>query len=277
MSAHHLEVSADDLKGNGDVGRYVLLPGSPGRVDRIAKRLVDVRVVENRRRMNVALGTYVHDGETIDVAAVPTGIGCPSVDIVVNELLQLGARRLLRVGTSGTLVDTVTIGDLVIASAAVRDEATSDAYTPREFPAVADPTMVRMLQDVAMSMGLGERVHCGVVHSKDSFYGREFGEGPDGRRNLAYMERLARSGVLVSEMEAAHLFVLGSVFGSGPTSVSAAHSHQHRVRCGALLGVIGSVEEGIATLEVEEATEDLLVDVALRAMWSLHQLERVRS
>lgn len=257
--AHHLEIDDDHLAGNAGIGRYILLPGSAGRAERIAGRFEGVTTHANRRRLDVHLGRW----QGLDVAVVPTGMGCPSVDIVVGELLACGARRLIRVGTSGSLQPDVAIGDLVIATGAVRDEGTSDAYTEREFPAVACPVFVHALAEAAIAAGLGGRVHAGIVHSKDSFFGREFGHGPDGERNHAYMRRLAGAGVLASEMEAAHLFILGSVHGRGPTDVLSWGGAGARVRCAALLAVIGTVEAGIASLDQEVAAEERMISVAL--------------
>lgn len=269
MSAHHLEIDHSHLTGNRGVGRYVLLPGSPGRAALIGDLLDDHRVVSNRRRMDVHLGR--HQG--IDIAVVPTGMGCPSVDIVATELLHLGARRLLRVGTTGSMQPTVLVGDVVIATGAVRDESTSDVYTPRGFPAVADPLWVQALTRAALDRDLADQVHLGLVHTKDSFFGREFAEGPDASRNEAYMERLVRAGVVATEMEAAHLFVLGEVHGTGTTSLRARLSSQARVRCGAILAVIGSPESGIASIEIERATEARMIELALAGVVQLAALE----
>ena len=191
---HHLELDGSKLAGNGEIGRYILLPGSTDRAARIARRFEDLEVVQNRRRLDVHLGRLVQDGVSIDVAAIPTGMGCPSVDIVVGELLQAGARRCLRVGTAGSLQPDVQVGDVVVASGAVRDESASDAYTDPRFPALSDPLWVEALSVAATELALAERVHVGIVHSKDSFFGREFGQGPDGERNKAYMERLDGAG-----------------------------------------------------------------------------------
>lgn len=132
VSAHHLEIDPSAMAGNGDIGRYVFLPGSPDRAARVARRFGRAERLSNRRGLDVHLGQLPRDGKAVDVAAVATGMGCPSLDVVVTELIQLGARRLLRVGTAGTLQPMIEPGDLVIATAAVRDEATSDAYLPRE-------------------------------------------------------------------------------------------------------------------------------------------------
>ncbi|HHO53278.1 MAG TPA: uridine phosphorylase [Deltaproteobacteria bacterium] len=271
--AHHLEIEPEHLEGNQGIGRYVLLPGSVGRVARISARLSGVQVIENRRRLDVHLGTLRHEGGTIDVAVLPTGMGCPSVDIVVNELIALGARRLLRVGTAGGLQPQLAIGDLVIATGAVRDESTSDVYAPRGFPAVADPWLVHALCRAADQLGLADRVHCGLLHSKDSFYGREFGRGPDAERNHTYMARLAGMGVLATEMEAAHLFVLGAALSDGPTTVAQLRSHTPSIRAGAVCAIIGTPASGIAALAEEQEAEERLIELALSALIELWRQE----
>ncbi len=270
--AHHLEIGPEAMAGNGGLGRYVFLPGSSDRADRIARRFEDGRCIKNRRGHNVQLGQLVRDGQRVDVAAVPTGMGCPSVDIIVTELLQAGARRFLRIGTAGGLQDEIHAGDLVVASAAVRDEGTSDAYAPREFPATADPLMVERLCGAARRMELGSRTFCGVVHSKDSFFGREFATGPDGERNKEYMALLRRDGVLASEMEAAHLFVLGQVYNKPPRAIGRGSSSDVAVRCGAIMAVIGD-HTGFSDLSDEQSAEERLIDVAVEGILDLAAFE----
>jgi uridine phosphorylase len=262
---HHLEIEPDVLAGNGALGRTVLLPGSVERAARIGERLVDHRVHTNRRRLDVHTGVLLVGDQRVDVAAIPTGMGCPSVDIVAGELFTAGVRRVLRVGTAGTLHPTVRLGHLVIASGAVRDEGASDAYTTPRFPAIADPMWVAALADAADAHGWADEVHVGLLHTKDSFFGREFGVGPDKERNEAYLARLSAAGVLASEMEAAHLFVLGSVFGAGLSSVAAHRTGGVKVRCGAVCAVVGSPEEGFAPHALEVATEERMITLALSA------------
>ncbi len=274
--AHHLEIGPGEMAGNDGLGRYVFLPGSPDRAARVARRFDDARRLDNRRGLGVHLGRLHRDGLAVDVAAVPTGMGCPSVDIIVTELVRLGARRFMRIGTAGTLQPAIGSGDLVIASAAVRDEGASDAYAPREFPAVADPLLVELLCGAARDLGLGERTYCGVVHSKDSFFGREFAEGPDAERNRAYMDLLRRDGVLASEMEAAHLFVLGAIHGTTPVPIAAGLSADVPIRCGAVMAVIGD-HTGFADLDDEQAAEERLIDLAIEGFLGLARREARRS
>lgn len=273
MRLHHLEIEPDVLQGNGAIGRYILLPGSVERAAKIASRFRDARIHPNRRRLDVHVGQIKSETGWIDVAAIPTGMGCPSVDIVVGELIAGGARRLLRVGTAGSMQPDVRVGDLVIASGAVRDESASDAYADPRFPALADPMWVEVLSRTAERLGLAERAHVGVVHSKDAFFGREFGVGPDGERNRAYLARLSGAGVLASEMEAAHLFVLGSVHQKGSRSVASSRSAASHLRCGAVCAVVGSAEHGFASLEEERAAEERLIELGLASIAGLGQIE----
>ncbi|MEZ4235864.1 MAG: uridine phosphorylase [Myxococcota bacterium] len=270
---HHLELEPQALAGNGGVGRYVLLPGSVERAARIASRFADAEVRPNRRRLDVHLGRLVRGGRAVDVAAVPTGMGCPSVDIVAGELIAGGARRLLRVGTSGSLQPEVRVGDVVVGTGAERDEGTSDAYVDPQYPALADPLWVEALASAASASGLAERVHLGLLHSKDAFFGREFGHGPRKAENEAYMARLSASGVLATEMEAAHLFVLGAVHYRGSRSVAATRSAAAHLRCGAVCAVVGDPEHGFASLAEEQAAEERLVDLALDGVLALAELE----
>ena len=143
FKAHHMSISAEDVAGNNGVGRYILLPGSDGRAASIAEHFSDGWVKEHSRRHNFYAGTLNLESKPVDVAVVATGMGCPSVDIIVNELIRLGARRLLRVGTAGSLQPgRIPIGSIVVASAAVRDEGASRLYMPTEVPAVASAAMI---------------------------------------------------------------------------------------------------------------------------------------
>ncbi len=272
-AAHHLEIGPEVLAGNDGLGRYVFLPGSRDRAARMATRFQDAEALPNRRGLDVHVGRLVRGGLAVDVAAVPTGMGCPSVDIVVTELIQLGARRLLRIGTAGTLQPDIGTGDLVVATGAVRDEATSDAYLPREVPAVADPVLVDAICRAAARTGVGERVYAGLVHSKDSFFGREFAEGPDAARNEAYMKLLSDVGVLASEMEAAHLFVLGQIHGDARVTAANRATRDVRLRCGALMAIIGD-QTGFASREDEQAAEERMLDLAAEAILDLGAMER---
>jgi len=210
--------------GPGDIGRYVLLPGDPGRCALIAKYFDDATLIAQNREYTTYTGTL--DG--VKVSVTSTGIGGPSTAIAVEELSAIGADTFIRVGTSGGMQPFTKIGDLVIATAAVRDEGTSSHYLPMEFPAVAHPDLVEALREAARRTGV--RYHVGVVHSKDSFYGEVQPQRmPIAKRLLERWEAWVKGGTLCSEMESATLFIVSSVLGkraSGLMLVAGLTSHE---------------------------------------------------
>lgn len=193
----------------GDVGRYVLLPGDPGRVPIIASFFDEAREVAHNREHRTFTGTV--DG--VPVSVTSTGIGGPSTAIAVEELAHIGADTFIRVGTSGLMQpDTMTSGDLVVVSGAVRDEGTASHYMPLAFPAVADLDVVACLREACQAMGVGH--HVGFSHSKDSFYAEMEPERMPLADELQKRWRAwVMGGVMCSEMEAATLFVLCNVLG----------------------------------------------------------------
>lgn len=265
--AHHLCVGPEVVAGNGTAGRVFLLPGSAARAHAIAAHFDDVVAYENPRRHDVLVGTLTRGGVTVDVGTVNTGMGCPSLGIIVSELIGLGARQFLRVGTAGTLQpELIGVGDLIIATGAVRDEGASDAFAPRTVPAVAHPDWVSALADASRALGFSERTFRGLVHSKDALYGREFPAGPMASQNAEYMAVLERLGVMASEMESSHLFILAQTH--GPDLQPITGSDNAVVKAGAILAIIGSsefwAEDDDAAAAIQRA-----IDVALQAAVNL--------
>ncbi len=194
--------------GQGDIGRYVLLPGDPGRCEEIAQHFDDAAFVAQNREYTTYRGTLLGR----PVAVTSTGIGGPSTAIAVEELNRIGADTFIRVGTAGGVHPSVQRGELIVATGAVRDEGTSRQYAPLDFPAVAHPDVVVALRAAAAESG--GRFRLGITHSKDSFYGEvEMERMPChaqlGQRWVAW----TRMGVLCSEMEAAALFVVSQFLG----------------------------------------------------------------
>lgn len=206
---------------DGDVGGYVLLPGDPTRVPVIAAHLNDAREVAWSREFRTITGTL--DG--VPVSVTSTGIGGPSAAIAVEELAQLGAHTVLRVGTCGAMQPYVRVGDLVVVAAAVRDEGTSRQYAPLAYPAVSDPQLTQALADAAADQGFTH--HTGVVHTTDTYYGQHEPERmPIAAELTSGLTVWQRLGVLCSEMEAAPVLVVaGAVLG---------------LRAGAVLAVAGN-------------------------------------
>lgn len=270
---HHINAAEEHLSGNGALGRYVLLPGSDGRARQIAARFADLEIRPHPRGHNVYLGRLaLEDGSPVDVASVATGMGCPSVDIIVNELFRLGARRFLRVGTAGSLQPPrIQAGSRVVATASVRDEHTSRAYVPVEFPAVASPEMLGAARRAAAALGLSRDTWFGIVHCKDSLFAREFHEGPMAEENDRYMALLRKAGVLASEMETAQLFILASLFDHELRQRGA--SPAHRVLAGAVLGIVGD-DRPFAAPELEAQAVESSVALALETVRQLAAEER---
>jgi len=231
----------------GDVGRYVILAGDPGRIESIAALFDGAEQVAYNREFNVWTG-YL-EGEK--VTACSTGIGGPSAAIAMEELFAVGADTFIRTGTCGGIDLDVRSGDIVVATGAIRYEHTSCEYAPIEFPAVSDLDLALALREA--SLALGNRTHAGVVQCKDSFYGQH----SPGRMPVAFeleqkWEAWKRLGVKASEMESAALFVIASAL---------------KARCGACFHVVWNQEREKAGLD-QEMSEDtsMAVRVAVEAM-----------
>ena len=140
--AFHLHIK------EGDVGRYVLLPGDPGRCEKIAAYFDDAHFVSQNREYVIWTGSLL--GEKVSVAS--TGIGCPSTAIAVEELVDVGADTFIRVGSSGAMQAQARMGDVAVITGAIRDEGTTSHYLPMEFPAIADLDVVTALRDSARQL-----------------------------------------------------------------------------------------------------------------------------
>ena len=231
----------------GDVGRYCILPGDPGRCKAIAALFDDAQFVTSNREFTIYTGTLL--GEKVSVCS--TGIGGPSASIAMEELHNIGADTFIRVGTCGGIAMDVLPGDVIVATGAVRYEHTSLEYAPIEYPAVPDFGVTAALK--AAGEDLGYRIHTGVVQCKDAFYGQHSPEkSPVYYDLLQKWESWKRLGVKASEMESAALFVVAAALG---------------VRCGSCFHVIWNQEREKAGLAMP-MTEDTTgaVKVGIEAM-----------
>jgi len=234
----------------GDVGRYVILPGDPKRVPLIAKYFDEAVLVADNREYVTYTGFL--DGEKVSVTS--TGIGGPSASIAMEELFKCGSDTFIRMGTCGGIALPVMGGDVVIATAAVRMEGTSREYAPIEFPAVASFDVVQALVEAAKQ--LGKRSHVGVVQCKDSFYGQhDPAVMPVSYELINKWEAWKRLGVLASEMESAALFVVAARLGA---------------RCGSAFSVVGNQEREILGMDNPKLhdTEDA-IRVTVQALCNL--------
>lgn len=241
FTPHHINATRDDFVGNEGIGRYILLPGSDGRAQDIAEHFDEVVVKHHPRGHRLYLGSLKIEGKKIDVASISSGIGCPSMEIILHELFNLGAKRFLRVGTAGTLQpNMVPVGTLVNAQASVRDEGTSRNYAPIEVPAIASLEFVTSILVGAEKLGLTDSIHTGTVHCKASLYARELAAGPQAHENQLYLNALSQSGVLATEMETATLFIQSQIYNY--QLVQHSESPQNHVLAGALLSIIGTTD-----------------------------------
>ena len=181
----------------GDYAEAVLLPGDPLRAAYIAETFFeDVRQVNAERGMLGFTGTF--EGRPISVQA--SGMGCPSAAIVVEELVQLGARRIVRVGTCGGLQPDMALGDLIIAVSATAADGSMLTYTAGEpHTPTADFEVVHAA--VHHAKEIGQTVRVGPIVSSDVFY----------NPNQGQYQRWSERGILGVEMEAAILFTLGAL------------------------------------------------------------------
>ena len=234
--------------GKGDVGRYVFLPGDPGRCEKIAQHFDNPVHIGMNREYNVWTGYLL--GEKVSVCS--TGIGGPSASIAMEELAAIGADTFIRIGTCGGIHLDVLPGDVVVATRAIRYEHTSLEYAPIEFPAVPDFAVTAALK--AAGEDLGFRTHTGVVQCKDAFYGQHAPEkSPVYYELLQKWESWKRLGVKASEMESAALFVVASALNVRCGSCFHAVWNQEREKLGMAMPMTedtpGAIRVGIEAMK----------------------------
>lgn len=244
----------------GDIGRYVLMPGDPGRCEKIASYFdKPVKVAQNREYVTYT-GTL--DGEKVSVTS--TGIGGPSTAIALEELIRSGADTFIRVGTCGGIRKDVIPGDIVIATGAIRMEGTSKEYMPIEFPAVANFDVTTALVQAAKTKKYN--YHVGVIECKDSFYGQqEADKMPVSYELVNKWNAWIQGGTLMSEMESSTLFTVGAV---------------RHVRCGTVSYVLQNQERRKAGLGEEYTTTsdmDSAVKTAIEAFHTLIKADREKA
>ncbi len=227
----------------GDYAPLVLLPGDPNRARRISERFDEgsARQVNEHRGMLGFTGTY--HGTPVSVQT--SGMGTPSLSIVVEELLRLGAKRFIRVGTCGGIAKGLATGDLVIATAACPTDGATATYLHGEpYAPAADFALTRSLVDAAAAAGVQART--GLIASVDVFYNTDDD----------YAQRWRDRGVLAFEMEASALFFLAARAG-----VQAACA----LIVSDVLGDDVTSEESYLPLDELDRAIDRMIEVALDA------------
>ncbi|MCL2425293.1 MAG: uridine phosphorylase [Oscillospiraceae bacterium] len=218
--------------------KYVLLPGDPGRVEKIAQYLDNPRFHCQNREYTTWLGEL--EGETVMVMS--TGMGGPSTAIAVEELFMTGVHTFIRIGTCGGMAEQVVGGDVVVATGAIRVDGTSREYVPIEFPAIADLSVTNALVQAAKKLDV--TWHAGVVQCKDSFYGQHSPDrmpvGEDLQRNW---RAWIKAGCLASEMESATLYIVAQIL---------------RARAGCVLSTVWNQEREAKGLENPKCHDPVL-------------------
>ncbi len=205
----------------GDLHEIALLPGDPGRVDRIAGRCGGSELVAENREYRVVNASY----EGADLTVCSTGIGCPSAAIAIEELERVGVETVIRVGTTGALQAGIEIGDMIVATGAAKEEGTTRRFESVSYPAVPDYRTLSALVDAAEERG--EEVHVGPIASDDAFY----------VETDEYVADWERAGILSVEMEAAAVFSL---------------ARRKGMAAGAICTVDGNLVEGTQKGETED-------------------------
>ena len=201
------------LVDDGDLADIALIPGDPGRVDRIADHCDEAETVAQNREYKVVNAT--NEGRELTICS--TGIGCPSAAIAIEELANVGVETVIRVGTTGALQSDIEIGDMVVATGAAKNEGTSKRYEAVEYPAVPEYDVLSALVDSAKANG--EDVHVGPIATDDAYYAE----------TESAVDDWEAAGLLAVEMEAAAVFSL---------------ARRRGLRAGAICTVDGNLVEG---------------------------------
>lgn len=225
----------------------VLLPGDPARVDRVKKWLDSPKDLVFNREYKSVIGSY----KGTNVLVMSTGMGGPSTGIAVEELANIGIKHAIRIGSCGALQPELQLGDLLIATGAVRDEGTTKAYIEENYPAVPDFQLISFIKQALDTNHYP--YHLGLARSHDSFYTD---------KEAAIDAYWSKKGVLGADMETASLFVIGGLRG---------------IQTASILNVVvtadGDLESGISEfVNAEEKVmdgENHQIEVALEALASI--------
>ena len=241
-----------------DIGKHFILPGDPARCKMIAQYFDESRFIGESRGNPTYTGKY----HGVDVSTMCTGMGSMAVAVAAEELKHIGAKTLIRMGTSGSLQPNIPDGSIVIATGAVRGEGATKEYISEEYPAIADIDVVYCLRQAAREMGVEPYV--GIVRSHDAFYL----ESPGAHEG--YMDRIkpwTDAGVLAVENESAALFTVSSLIGG--------------VRAGTILLAGGYLGDSYGTMDGASNVDypkrvELMTKITLRAIEMIDKLDEIK-
>ncbi len=245
--------------GRQDLGpsppTVALLAGDPDRARQIAQETEGVSC-EKTLSQNRGLNSYLcRLKKGRHFLSCTSGMGAPSLSIVINELCQIGIKQIIRVGTCGAIQPDIKVGSVIISQAALCRQGAADDIAPKEYPAVADPFLTVCMVEAAKRLGIDYRL--GITASTDTFYeGQERTESSANPHLLRHLQGItdeySRLNILNYEMEAGTLFKQSSVLG---------------LSAGCVCGVLAerSVGERVALEEKEKAVGNA-IRVALETL-----------
>jgi len=209
--------------GKGDLAEYLLVPGDPDRVPKIAGFWESAKEVSCHREFRSFTGKY----KNVPISALSSAIGPACMAIVVNEASRIGVRTFIRVGSTGAIQKDIDCGDVIISSAAVRLDYTSNCYVTPEYPAIASYEVLLALIEAAESLGISN-YYVGITATTADFYAGQ--NRPTAKAYPSLMEdllpTLQRAGVLNFEMETATLYTLASLYGLRAGSICTVYANR---------------------------------------------------
>lgn len=206
----------------GDLAEYLLVPGDPDRVPKIARFWDSAKEVSCHREFRSFTGKH----KRVPISALSSDVGLACMPIVVNEASCIGVHTFIRVGSTGAIQEDINCGDLLISTVAVRLDYTSNCYIIPEYPAAASYEVLLALIEAAESLGISN-YHVGVTATTADFYA---GQNRPTKKARSYLENLLpvlqKAGVLNFEMETATLYTLASLHGLRAGSICAVYANR---------------------------------------------------
>ncbi|MGD2179663.1 nucleoside phosphorylase [Lusitaniella coriacea] len=220
MKHYHLGFDLADL--GSPLPKLALLSGDRDRTKTIAQtHLKNSRLLSKNRGLDSYLG-YLKNGQP--VLSATSGMGAPSLSIIVNELVQVGITQIIRIGTCGSIQPNVKVGSVVITQAALCRQGAANDIAPPEYPASADPFLTVALVKAASTLGIDH--HLGITASVDTFYeGQERTNSSANPHLLRHLQGITEEyrqlNILNYEMESGTLLKMAGVYGFSAACICA--------------------------------------------------------
>ena len=242
---------------DGDINKYVLLPGDPGRTDLISSQWDEAKFIAFNREFKTFSGKY----SGVPLSVCSTGIGGASASIAIEELASIGADTFIRIGTCGAIAEGIKCGDLVICTGAVRSDGSSLEYVELSYPAIANHEITLAL--IQACEKLGKTYHVGLTCSTSSFYCGQSRPGFKGYTQSFVDKKikdLHNARVLTFEMETATVLTLAELYG---------------LRAGAVLTVVADRNNNVFDVQgVDDSITVANEAVKILASWDKIKAEK---